>query len=520
MAIILRGPLIWFESTPLGRLLNRFSQDVQTVDCDVMNSMVNFNDAILGSLQIIFVIALELPRLLPLVVLLILITHWIARQYILVSREMKRLESISRSPVLIHFSETYLGLSTIRSFAKQEKFMYELFRRVDDSNRTHLFLWVSNRWLNIRMSIMGSVVVAIVGGGIWFGRGLSGGSAGLVLLYSLSFTDLLTWVSRTHAEFQMNLNAVERIKEYSEIAQERYHPGTISKDGVAPEVLNEWPSSGRIEFRDIHLAYFSGQVVLKGVSFIAEPGEKVGIVGRSGAGKSSCITALLRLAEPSSGSLLIDGVDVLHIPLEVLRSRIAVVPQHPILFEGSIRSNLDPLGEFLDEEVWRIIHRLKLTSFIESIPGKGLEDKHVEEKGRNLSSGQRQLLCMARAMLKGCKVFVMDEATASVDTETDALIQVTSVFTENLLITSHQDTIKHELSRCTVLCVAHRLHTIASYDKVIVMNGGQAAEAGRPLELMLNEASLFRKMCVASGDFDNVLKIARAASSNGATAIP
>lgn len=425
MSIILRGPLIWFESTPLGRLLNRFSQDVQTVDCDVMNSLVNLNDAILGSFQIVFVVTFELPQLLPFVMILVLITYWIAHQYILVSREMKRLESISRSPVLIHFSETFLGLTTIRSFSKQEMFMEEVFRRVDDSNRTHLFLWISNRWLNIRMCIVGSVVVAIVGGAIWYGGGISGGSAGLVLLYSLSFTDHLTWVARTHADFQMNLNSVERIKEYSEIPQEHYCSEDMTLDRAILGRLKDWPSAGRVEFKDIYLSYLQEPAVLKGVSFVLEPGEKVGIVGRSGAGKSSCINALFRLAEPSSGSLLVDEVDILHIPLTVLRSKIAIVPQHPILFEGNIRSNLDPLGEFLEVDLWNIIHRLKLTTLIESLPGKRLEEKTVEEKGRNFSAGQRQLLCMARAMLKGCKVLVMDEATASVDPETDVLIQVT-----------------------------------------------------------------------------------------------
>ena len=503
----------WFESTPLGRILNRFSQDVQAIDCDVMRGLVAFLDCILGILQILFVVSASLPAILPFFGPVIFTTYFVAYRYIIASREMKRLESIYRSPILIQFSESYLGLSTIRAFRKEKLFFRELCRRIDNFNRMHLYLWLSNRWLNIRIALLGAVVAWTAGIFIILYGGVDSGTAGIVLLYSLTFTENLTWVARTHADCQMNLNSVERIKEYSEIEQEAY--GSDASNGcrsletimeemnVGCSVLDtesrgsNWPHEGKVEFKSISLSYKTSQNVLKNVSFIVEPGKKVGLVGRSGAGKSSCVAALFRLTEPSSGSIIIDGVDILQMPLQTLRAGIAIVPQDPILFEGSVRSNLDPFDEFSDDDLWGALKKVKLEDVVATMSGLSLSEKKVSEKGTNFSMGQRQLLCMARAIVKKSKILVMDEATASVDHETDALIQ---------------NTVRHELS-CTVICVAHRLQTIAFYDKVVVMSEGCVAEFGSPLELMLKEGSIFKSMCVSSGDYDGLLQIARMPSA-------
>ena len=474
-----------------------------------MRGLIAFLDCILGILQIVFVVSASLPAILPFFVPVIFATYFVAYRYIIVSREMKRLESIFRSPILIQFSESYLGLSTIRAFAKEKLFFHELCRRVDNFNRMHLYLWLSNRWLNIRIALLGAIVAWTAGIFIILYSGVDSGTAGIVLLYSLTFTENLTWVARTHADCQMNLNSVERIKEYSDIEQEAYgsdtSSGCRSLDTVTEEMnvgcsvfetdhrRSNWPNEGKVEFKSISLSYKTSKNVLKNVSFLVEPRKKVGLVGRSGAGKSSCIAALFRLTEPSSGSIIIDGVDILNMPLQTLRASIAIVPQEPILFEGSVRSNLDPFNEFSDDDLWEALKKVKLDDVVTSMSGVSLSEKKVSEKGSNFSMGQRQLLCMARAIVKKSKILVMDEATASVDHETDALIQ---------------HTVRHELS-CTVICVAHRLQTIAFYDKVVVMSEGRVAEFGSPLELMLREGSIFKSMCVSSGDYDGLLQIAR-----------
>ena len=471
-----------------------------------------FLDCVLGIFQILFVVTATLPAMLPCFIPVVFLTYLVAHRYIIVSREMKRLESIYRSPILIQFSESYLGLSTIRAFMKEKLFFSELCCRVDNFNRMHLYLWLSNRWLNIRIALLGALVAWTAGIFIMLYGGVDSGTAGIVLLYSLTFTENLTWVARTHADCQMNLNSVERIKEYSEIEQESYDVDPFSSSSSAvqldstdwsePATMNinssyanlSWPAEGKVEFKAITLSYKTNSNVLRSVSFVVEPQKKVGLVGRSGAGKSSCIAALFRLAEPSSGKIIIDGVDVLGMPLHILRASIAIVPQEPVLFEGSVRSNLDPFDQFREDDLWAALRSVKLDDIVSSMAGQTLSEKKVTEKGSNFSMGQRQLLCMARAIVKKCKILVMDEATASVDHETDSLIQ---------------NTVRNELS-CTVICVAHRLQTIAFYDKVVVLNEGTVAECGSPLELMQREGSMFRSMCVSSGDYEGLLQIAKA----------
>jgi ABC-type multidrug transport system fused ATPase/permease subunit len=349
------------------------------------------------------------------------------------------------------------------------------------------------------MALLGAVVAEIVAVAVvyWY-QDVDGASAGLVILYSLTFTENLNLIARMHAECQMLLNSVERVKEYSAVEQERYQDSDINStesravmEGSHSQMKN-WPSEGAVEFKDVCLSYSSSASdVLRSVSFSIEAGQKVGIVGRSGAGKSSCIAALFRMQEPRSGSLAIDGVEVLNLPLQLLRSRIAIVPQDPILFGGSVRSNLDPFHQYNDEELWAALRSIKLDEFVKSLPGQALDTKHIAEKGSNLSAGQKQLLCMARALVKRSRVLVMDEATASVDHETDALIQ---------------DTI-NKLT-CTVICIAHRLHTVSSFQKVVVMREGRVHESGSPLQLLRNNDSLFKAMAISSGDFEGLYKIA------------
>lgn len=360
---------------------------------------------------------------------------------------------------------------------------------------------------------------------------IGGAAAGLVLVFALNLTDNLTFMARLYADCQMNLNSVERLLEYSSIPSEKYNITPADHNGSAFNHFEEehsqisrrvlepkWPHAGVVEFRNISLKYDSApEPVLRNVTFVVPSKKKVGIVGRTGihlypfkqytilltciicelgAGKSSLLVALFRVVEPCGGSIIIDDVDILKLPLHGLRSNLAIVPQDPVLFKGSIRSNLDPFSEKDDEVLWNALSRVRMAEYVANMKGGSgntlgsLSEKLIADHGANLSVGQRQLLCMARAILRNATVLVMDEATANVDPDTDILIQ---------------ETIRTEFRECTVLCIAHRLHTVANCDLVLVMDKGKVAEYDSPKLLLENSASIFYGMCKKSGNF-NALK--------------
>mmetsp|Transcript_7280 Transcript_7280/g.10839 ORF Transcript_7280/g.10839 Transcript_7280/m.10839 type:complete len:748 (-) Transcript_7280:82-2325(-) len=386
----------WFDSTPIGRIINRFSQDITTIDSNTMTYLVDFLDCLLSALQIVIVISWCLPMLLLALIPIILFTTWVSYQYLCISRELKRLESVKKSPVFVLFSETLLGLPVIRAFQKQEMFFENCCEKVDEMNRCHLYLWISNRWLNFRMQVLGAFVAGIVGVAVVFeAESIGITAAGIVLTYSLGFCDTLTFLARMYADCQMSMNSVERVKEYSELESEKYlmedsdhlqqsrgrlgylGPSSevcgalcarasmlfrrdaapsfsrvpneldaieVGTSSASPYVPHNWPAVGSIEFKNISLQYKSAvRAVLNNVSFRVPGRKKVGIVGRTGAGKSSLVAALFRLVEPHEGSLLLDDMDVLHIPLNSLRSQLAIVPQDLTLFKGSVRFNFGPL---------------------------------------------------------------------------------------------------------------------------------------------------------------------------------
>jgi ATP-binding cassette, subfamily C (CFTR/MRP), member 1 len=511
---VLQAPCSWYDATPIGRITNRFSQDISTIDKEIMGNLVTLLDCICGMIQVSTIVLLTMPILLLPIIPIMVFTSWIANRFFRVAREIKRLESVSKSPVFVLFSETLQGLSVVRAFRQESRFFEVCCQRVDDMNRCFLYLWLSNRWLNVRMQILGALVCGLVAYGVIYNvHHLTSTTAGLLLLYSLEFTGYLVWLARSYADAQMNLNSVERIQEYSAVPPEKYHPDLNQDPSSAPiimttvkpqdsGVLEQWPMRGDIEFKRLYLKYASAnEYVLRDVSFHAPAGKKIGIVGRTGAGKSSLLASLFRTVEPSAGELLIDGVNVLNIPLFTLRSRLAIVPQEPILFTGSIRSNLDPFDMVSDETIWGALNQVKLADHVAAMPGATLSEKLVAEKGSNFSVGQKQLLCMARALLRQTKILVLDECTANVDHETDALIQ---------------DTVRNELQNITVLCIAHRLHTIAYYDVIVVMDKGSVAEYGSPITLMSDSSSIFHSMCQSTGDYYRILSIATSSSNKTA----
>ncbi|KAJ1426600.1 hypothetical protein B484DRAFT_349292 [Ochromonadaceae sp. CCMP2298] len=532
---VMMAPCSWFDATPTGRIVNRFSQDISTVDSNIILHMYGFMDCLLQAVQILGVICVSIPLLLVPFLPIVAYTWWVSKQYLHVSRELKRLESITKSPVFVLFSETLQGLPVVRAFREEHRFFSVCCGRIDEMNRCHLYLWISNRWLNFRMEVLGGLVAGTVGLAVVLQRRTIGSTvAGIALIYSLSFCDALTFLARAHANAQMDLNSIERISEYSRLTPEKYQMGSSDSSenskgsgsmgivgvGVGVGCVGGWPSEGRVEFKGISLSYASNSTpVLRDVSLLIPGRTKVGIVGRTGAGKSSLIAALFRLVEPT-GQLLLDGVDVLQIPLHTLRGNVAIVPQEPTLFRGSVRFNLDPFGQHEEGALWEALRQAHIADFVEAMDSGGgldagagggaggdevagtggvgyaamsLESRLVAEKGANFSVGQRQLLCMARAILRNAPVLVLDECTASVDHETDALIQQTV----------------RRLS-CSVICIAHRLHTIAYYDQVLVMDKGSVAESGDPYVLMQDPNSLFHSMCVTSGDYEELLALAKA----------
>ncbi|KAI9353265.1 hypothetical protein DFJ73DRAFT_759726 [Zopfochytrium polystomum] len=551
MQNIMFAPIRFFDTTPIGRILNRASKDLSVIDKDVMQSIDFFLTSVIGVIAVALVICSITPLFLGFMVPMMYLYYLVGTRYLATSRELKRLESVTRSPTYSMLSETLTGCSTIRAFGAEQRFIEENLRRVDVNSRAYYFLWCSNRWLGVRISTIAAVTIFAAALIVVQTRDYIGaGFAGLALTWSLSLSQDLVWLIRRHANMEMSMNAVERVNEYLTLPQEA---AMIIPTRRPP---SSWPSGGAIEVKNLEMRYAPDlPPVLKNVSFSIKAGEKVGIVGRTGAGKSSLLLSIFRIFEPSAGSIVIDGVDVATIGLFDLRSRLTMIPQDPVLFAGTIRSNLDPFNEIEDDRIWRALERVRFLQSLQSTsdvaaasvtlasssssssgastdggaalkrprgsheattavsaPTTGVGNTDggragitlnavLTEGGSNFSQGQRQLLCLARALLRRSRLTIFDEATASVDNETDALIQ---------------ETIRGEdFAGTTVLSIAHRLRTIADYDKVLVIEAGEVAALGSPYELMTMDpadgSAIFRKMCEQSGEFEELLAIAKRA---------
>ncbi|KAJ3202160.1 hypothetical protein HDU67_000756, partial [Dinochytrium kinnereticum] len=530
---ILGAPLRFFEVTPIGRILNRFSKDVSAVDNDVMRSMAWFCERNFAALSILVVIAYGAPSFLVAIPPILYFFRHFAVRYLKTSRELKRLESVSRSPLYSQFSETLNGVATIRAvltvewvrrYGQSERFSTQSQDKLDTNHRAYYLLWASNRWLTIRTDLISASVVFFAGAAIFAsGNAINPAWAGLILRYAAQFADAILWVIRSHAEMEMAMNSVERCEEYSSIEQEPLERIEAFKP------RESWPEQGQVEVSNLSIRYAPAlPLVLKSISFTTLPGEKIGVVGRTGAGKSTLSLAFFRIIPFAGGSITIDGHDIGQMGLHDLRERLTIIPQDPVLFTGTLRSNLDPLGVHEDAELWRVLRSTHVLESLqsggssgnlvalgeESVPGgvvdetgsvtgsagggNGTEltlDSPVVENGGNFSQGQRQLICMARALLRQSKVIFLDEATASIDAATDARIQTT---------------IREELKDATIFCIAHRLRTIVDYDRVLVLDHGEVIEYGSPADLMENsEIGHFRKMCEDTGEFEELMQIAR-----------
>ncbi|XP_052614436.1 ATP-binding cassette sub-family C member 3 isoform X1 [Peromyscus californicus insignis] len=459
----IRSPQSFFDTTPSGRILNRFSKDIYVIDEVLAPTILMLLNSFFTSISTLVVIVASTPLFIVVVIPLAVLYGFVQRFYVATSRQLKRLESISRSPIFSHFSETVTGTSVIRAYGRMEDFKVFSDKKVDINQKSSYPYIASNRWLGVHVEFVGNCVVLFAALFAVIGKNsLNPGLVGLSVSYALQVTLALNWMIRMMSDLESNIIAVERVKEYSKTETEA--PWVV-EGNRAPK---GWPTCGAVEFRNYSVRYRPGlELVLKNLTLHVQGGEKVGIVGRTGAGKSSMTLCLFRILEAAEGEICIDGLNVAHIGLHDLRSQLTIIPQDPILFSGTLRMNLDPFGRYSEEDIWRALELSHLHTFVSSQPA-GL-DFQCSEGGDNLSVGQRQLVCLARALLRKSRVLVLDEATAAIDLETDDLIQ---------------GTIRTQFEDCTVLTIAHRLNTIMDYNRVLVLDKGAVAEFDSPTNLI------------------------------------
>ncbi|ORZ39286.1 P-loop containing nucleoside triphosphate hydrolase protein [Catenaria anguillulae PL171] len=462
---ILRVPMSFFDTTPSGRIINRFSADLKSVDSSIPQLLFHFQFTVFQTFGILITIFLAVPWffviLLPICVLFGLIQHI----YLNASREIQRIYMVLNSPVFQHFSETLSGLPTVRAYQHEKRFLKQAEDLFDASSTGFYNMITVNRWLFVWLNLLGTMIMV----GVMFAAVLSTttgvGMSGVALTYSFEITFLLSSIVRLYGQIENAVVSVERIAEYSKIPTE-----AAEKTFDLPPA---WPAQGEIEFQGYQTTYREGlPPVLKGIDLKIKAGSKVGVVGRTGAGKSSMMLALFRIIEAIAGKIVVDGVDVSTVGLQDLRSRLTILPQDPVIFNASIRDNLDPTGSHDDAALWSALEGAHLAEFVRSLEG-GLEH---ELTGGSLSVGQQQLVCLSRAILRKTKILVLDEATSSIDHATDDIVQ---------------ETIRREFSDCTIVTIAHRIGTILDYDYTLVLDQGKVVEFDTPQVLLTRPESAF-----------------------------
>ncbi|CAB0034970.1 unnamed protein product [Trichogramma brassicae] len=479
---LVRTRMRFFDQNPSGRILNRFSKDMGSIDELLPRAMLDAGQYALMILGYLLVSCTVNPIFLAPIALIAVIFYLLRRVYLKTSKNIKRLEGMTRSPVFTHLNATLNGLSTIRAYRVQDILKKE-FDQFQDVHTSSWFMFIaSSSAFGFSIDIFYFIFTALVTFSFLLVQNdSSSGSVGLAITQVMAVSSMLQWGMRNFAEVSNQLMSVERVLEYTKLpAESNFRDDEVPNDksgkkAVAAAEANkllieppvDWPCSGRVTFDDVRLKYSDeDQPVLKNLSFTIEPTEKVGVVGRTGAGKSSLIAALFRLADVE-GSIMIDGLDTANLALEDLRKHISIIPQDPVLFTGTLRYNLDPFGEFTDDQLYEVLEEVELKEAVKST-NNGLENR-VHDRGSNYSVGQRQLICLARAILRNNRVLMLDEATANVDPQTDALIQ---------------KTIRTKFAPCTVLTVAHRLNTIMDSDKVLVMDQGRLVVSTQSFEIV------------------------------------
>ncbi|MBA0732801.1 hypothetical protein Gogos_016867 [Gossypium gossypioides] len=471
---VFRAPMSFFDSTPAGRILNRVSIDQSVVDLDIPFRLGGFASTTIQLLGIVGVMTEVTWQVLLLVIPMAAACLWMQKYYMASSRELVRIVSIQKSPVIHLFGESIAGAATIRGFGQEKRFMKRNLYLLDCFARPFFCSIAAIEWLCLRMELLSTFVFAfcmilLVS----FPHGsIDPSMAGLAVTYGLNLNARLSRWILSFCKLENKIISIERIYQYSQIPSEA--PSII--ENLRPP--SSWPENGTIELVDLKVRYGENlPVVLHGVSCAFPGGMKIGIVGRTGSGKSTLIQALFRLIEPAGGRIIIDNIDISTIGLHDLRSRLSIIPQDPTLFEGTIRGNLDPLEEHSDHDIWEALEKSQLGDIVRD---KDLKlDTPVLENGDNWSVGQRQLVSLGRALLKQARILVLDEATASVDTATDNLIQ---------------KIIRTEFKNCTVCTIAHRIPTVIDSDLVLVLSDGRVAEFDTPQRLLEDKSSMFLKL--------------------------
>ncbi|CAI7643455.1 unnamed protein product [Penicillium glandicola] len=472
-ANVIRMPLLWLDSTPLGGILKRFSADTRLVDDFLLEAVSEFANCLV-KLVVVGCIGCLAAALL----------FWcsqVSKGYVKARKPVKRGESESNAEILEYLTAAAAGVSTIRAFGVVDSFMDQMHSRVDKLSTARRHFWIFNRWLGLQMSLMGIILSTGTGFILLSSKSTIDASlVGFSLTFLTGFTHATFTAVNTFGMLESYMNAAAGIISYSKLKAE---------EQGGNEVPTNWPSQGEVEVKELSVSYSPDlPLVLKDISFSVGAGQRIGIVGRTGAGKSSLTLALLRLINPQCGSILIDGIDISTIKLQSLRSKIAFIPQDPVLFSGTIRSNLDYFQEVSEDKLNEALRRVKLLSEDNKKTGLFTLESPISAGGANMSQGQRQLLCLARILIRDPKIIILDEATSAVDNGTDLLIQ---------------DTIRNEFHR-TLIVVAHRLRTIASFDKVVVIDDGRIGEIGTLAEL-LKAKGLFYDLVQKSEDKEFVI---------------
>lgn len=498
---VVHAPLRWLDTVPTGRILNRFTADFNIIDERIAMTWSLFLSNLLRMIGICVASCFASVYLVPPAVVLLGVGVVAGNKYLVVSRPLKRLESNAKSPVFELFNTTLAGLSTIRAFQKTHAYLSQMHGNLDAWAMTTFYISLANRWMSFRMALI-AALFSIAVGVVIVVNPIDAALAGLALSFILDFSESLRWMVRCYGDMELEMNSMERAVEYISLETEPL-------EGVKPPSV--WPTSGRVELKDLEVGYAPDlPPVLSNLSLRIGHGERIGVVGRTGAGKSSLTLALFRFLEARSGSIEIDGLDISKLSLTDLRSRISIIPQvsslrtlssaiiltvvwqHPVLFAGTLRSNLDPFDDYTDNQLHETLSRVHLTDPRYSRQSQRSGDNGffhdlsspISDAGGNLSHGQQQLIYIAHVLLSDSKIIILDEATSAIDVATDTLIQ---------------RSIRDWFADRTLIVVAHRLSTVSDFDKILVLDNGRMVEFGTPRDLW-EKTGAFRGMCDSTGE--------------------